>query len=295
MKRTHRLLLGLVWLAFTVSSLANTATVKLLTASETGTYHQMGKDIQKLLLPVGIDVTLIPSLGSLTNILTIAVNPDMHLSFAQADVVLNSSFKNQLKILLPLYKEEVHLLAADKFKQLSDLQGKKVSLGIGGSGTFSVATILLDRVKLKVEQVHLQEEQALAALRKGEIDAMFYVIGYPAKFLMEKVTPEDKLHLIPIQLKDDKLLVPSVIPAQTYGWQKEAVETVAITATLVTHAYPAEDPRCELVGRVAKEIYSQLDVLKKDGHDKWDNITFDRDALSKDETISPCALKLLSK
>ena len=296
MKRTPRLLIGLALLALSVSSLANTITVKLLTANEMGTYHQMGKDIQSLLSPEGINVTLIPSLGSLTNVFTIAANPDIHLAFTQTDVLNSPLVHNQLKVLFPLYKEEVHLLAKDNIKQVIDLQGKKVSLGVGGSGTFSIATALLDVLKIQTEQVHMQEEQALAALRKGEIDAMFYVIGYPAKLFAEQVTPEDKLHLVSIKVgADNKTFVSSVIPAQSYGWQKEAVETVAVTASLVTHAYEATDPRCELVGRVAKEIYSKLDVLKKNGHDKWDKVTFDLNALSKDTTISACALQSLSK
>lgn len=295
MKRTSRLLFGLALLALSVSSFANPTTVKLLTASETGTYHQMGKNIQDLLLPAGINVTLMPSLGSFTNVLILAANPDIHLSFAQVDVLSSPLTKGKLKILLPLYKEEVHLLATDNIKQLTDLQGKKVSLGVGGSGTFSATTLLLDLLKIQVDKVNLQEKQALAALRKGEIQAMFLVIGYPAKFLTEQVTTEDKLHLIPIKVKDDKLFVSSVIPAQTYGWQKEAIETVAITSALVTHTYSADDPRCELVGRVAKEIYTKLDVLKKDGHDKWDSITFDLDALSKNDAVSACTFKSLSK
>jgi hypothetical protein len=293
MKRIHRLLFGLAWLALTVSSLANPTTVKLLTANETGTYHQMGKEIQDLLLPAGINLILIPSLGSLTNVLTIAANPDIHLGFAQADVVSFPLAKDKIKILLPLYKEEVHLLATDNIKQLTDLNGKKVSLGLGGSGTFSATTALLELLKIKIEQVYLKEEQALAALRKGEIDAMFYVIGYPAKALMD-ITTDDKLHLVPIQVpSNQKIFVPSIIPEQTYGWQKEAIETIAVTATLITHTYDKDDPGCELVGRVAKEIYSQLDFLKKNGHDKWDKITFDRDALSKDEAISACTFKFL--
>jgi len=296
MKRTPHLLLGLLWIALAVPSLANPVTVKLLTAKEMGTYHQIGKDIKDLLLPADINVTLVPSLGSFTNVLTIAANPDIHLGFAQTDVLTSPLVQGKLKILLPLYKEEINLLATDNIKQLADLNGKKVSLGIGGSGTFSATTALLEPLKIPVEQVYLQEEQALAALRKGEIEAMFYVIGYPAKLLMEQVKPEDKLHLIPIKVKaDEKIFVSSVIPAQTYGWQPEAVETVAVTATLVTHAYSAKDPRCELVGRVAKEIYSKLDVLKKNGHDKWDKVAFDQEALSIDESISPCTFKQLSK
>lgn len=275
------------------TAFADTVKVKLLTASESGTYHKMGQDLKSALLP-DIAIELMPSLGSLTNVLTIAVNPEVHLSFAQIDVLDSPLIKDKVHIVLPLYKEEIHLLATQSVKQLTDLYNKKASLGINGSGTFSAATALLKDLKIRnFYKEYLEAEDSLTALRQGDIDAMFYVIGYPAPLLEKRVSTDDNLHLVPITGTFDKTFSPTIIPAQTYPWQQEAVETVSVLSVLVTHAYSADDPRCEQVGQVVSAIYKKRDVLKKKGHDKWDKVNFDPKALAQNEAISPCALKFL--
>jgi len=289
------LLLGLTLFILTVSSFAQSVKIKLLTANETGTYHKMGQDLKNTLLP-DIDIELIPSLGSLTNVLTIAVNPDVHLSFAQIDVLNSPLIKNKVDVVLPLYKEEIHLLASESINHLSDLYGKKVSLGINGSGTFSAATALLKALEIdNIEKVYLEIDDSLTALVQGDIDAMFYVIGYPAPLLEKQVSVNDKLHLVPVKGKFDNIFSPTVIPAQSYSWQQQAVETVSVLSVLATHAYRPDDPRCEAVGRVVNAMYKKRDVLKKKGHDKWDKVKFDPQVLAEDKTISTCSLKSFSE
>ncbi|MDY6992270.1 MAG: TAXI family TRAP transporter solute-binding subunit [Pseudomonadota bacterium] len=289
------LLFGLTVLISTVSSFAQSVKVKLLTANETGTYHKMGQDLKSALLPE-IDIELIPSLGSLTNVLTIAVNPDIHLGFAQIDVLNSPLIKDKVQLALPLYEEEVHLLATKSIKHLADLYTKKVSLGVNGSGTFSAATALLKALEIdNIEKVYLEIEDSLTALAQGDIDALFYVIGYPAPLLEKQVTVNDKLHLVPVKGKFDNTFSPTVIPPQTYPWQQQAIETVSVLSVLASHAYHSDDPRCEAVGQVINAIYKKMDVLKKKGHDKWDKVKFDPQVLAEDKTISACTLKSFSE
>jgi len=60
-------------------------------------------------------------------------------------------------------------------------------------------------------------EQALAQLKAGKIDAMFYVAGYPVKLFKDNVTAQEGLSLIPILDKSVTEFYPSAkIPQNTY-------------------------------------------------------------------------------
>jgi hypothetical protein len=116
--------------------------------------------------------------------------------------------------------------------------------------------------------VLIDTDEALAALKAGRIDAMFYVAGYPVKLLSEGVKETDGLALIPITDKTITEFYPaSEIPATTYPWQASAVSTVAVKAVLV--AYDFQRNECESIGRFASVLATNMEWLKANGHPKW--------------------------
>src|SRR5262249_58083752 len=85
------------------------------------------------------------------------------------------------------------------------------------------------------EMVPIDTGEALAELKAGRIDAMFYVAGYPVKLLKEDVTDQDGLALIPITNKSILEFYPQAdIPAGTYSWQPAMVNTAAVKAVLLS-------------------------------------------------------------
>jgi uncharacterized protein len=87
----------------------------------------------------------------------------------------------KLAAVYPLYREEVHILGDLSLKTLQDLDGKRVAIGPERSGTYLTAKTIFFQTGIKPSQeVFLGGKQALESLRKGEIDAMFYVAGAPA-------------------------------------------------------------------------------------------------------------------
>src|SRR5205823_14465005 len=87
------------------------------------------------------------------------------------------------------------------------------------------------------EMGRIDPDGALAELRAGRIDARFFVAGYPVRLLAEGVAAADNLVLVPITNKDIAEFYPSVtIPANTYAWQPEPVQTVAVKAVLVSRS-----------------------------------------------------------
>jgi hypothetical protein len=117
-------------------------------------------------------------------------------------------------------------------------------------------------------------DEALAGLKGGDIDAMFYVAGFPVKLFEEDVTEEDGLALIPIVNKRIVEIYPiAEIPAETYNWQHQAVSTVAVKAVLVSFDFRRAN--CEYVGKFAQILNENMDWLKENGHPKWKFVNLD--------------------
>jgi len=116
--------------------------------------------------------------------------------------------------------------------------------------------------------VTIGTDDAVAQLKEGKIDAMFYVAGLPVKLFTENVSQGDGLALIPIMNKSILEFYPStVIPANTYTWQSEPVNTVAVKAVLVSFDFRRN--HCENVGKFARILYDNLAWLRENGHPKW--------------------------
>src|SRR6185295_6137655 len=117
-------------------------------------------------------------------------------------------------------------------------------------------------------------DEALAALKAGRIDAMFYVAGYPVKLLSEGVTEADGLALIPITNKSiTEFYTRTEIPAATYAWQPQALNTVAVKAVMISFDFRRKD--CDIIGQFAQAISTNLPWLVKNGHPKWKSVDLD--------------------
>ena len=100
---------------------------------------------------------------------------------------------------------------------------------------------------------------------------MFYVAGLPVKLFAEGVTAQDKLALIPITNKSILDFYLGVeIPAKTYSWQDQMINTIAVKAVLVS--YDFKGVNCESVGKFSKTLQDNLEWLRAYGHPKWKSV-----------------------
>jgi hypothetical protein len=276
----------------------------MVTGSQTGTYYQIGLDIRKLLYPE-LKLTILASPGAFVNLLAMGYQ-NIPLGIIQFDVldslligsddVTLRGLAQSIRVIFPLYNEEIHLLVSSEIKQLSDLNGKSVAIGNEGSGTSLTVPLLLKALDIKPsKQSKMGGGDAINELRAGNIDAMFFVVGAPASLFQTQIKADDKFHLLPITADLGDTFSAATIPAGTYAWQKTAVKTVAIKAFLVTKAFQLSSPECPKIGFLARSMYKQLDELKKTGHSKWKNVDFDYDTLLKHRALSICALQELKR
>ncbi len=288
--------------------------LNLMTGREAGVYYQMGRDLKTLASAHQIDLAVIPSAGSLENIFKVYEYPSLELGFSQFDtlslVALEAALAdeedaeelrkvaNSLRLVLPLYYEELHVLAKNPdIRQITDLNGKRVAMGDVISGAYGTAASLLGLLEIKpAEERALDAVTALDALRRGEIDALIHVVGAPARLFAQPVEGLETLHLLPVLIPETlansesfQTFYQSVtLPAATYSWQEQAVPTIAVGAILFTSDKGPDEPRCRAMGRFARLVYDNLEELGRVGHPKWKSVRIDREALLKAPHLSPC-------
>jgi hypothetical protein len=264
---------------------ASAVDMGIITGSEKGTYYQFGLNLQRLVKQHDINLAVAPSKGSVENIFAVYQRPTTQLGIVQSDVLAfvarvetDPALKRiakKIRMVFPLYNEEIHVLGRKDIADFDDLADKRVAIGREGSGTYLTARLLFKVADVQPRQmVTIDTDEALSELKAGRIDAMFYVAGAPVKLFTESVTAADNLALIPITNKSIVEFYPAVeVPASTYRWQTKAVSTAAVKSVLVSFDFRRLD--CDNVGRFAQILASNMSWLVQNGHAKWKSVQLD--------------------
>jgi len=151
-----------------------------------------------------------------------------------------------------LYPAQMQLVvrADSRIASPKDLKGKRVSLGIKGSGTLLHARQLLAAWSLSeadLKPSYMGPAEAADTMLAGSLDAFFLVDAAPVPSVVElaKVLP---IALVPLRgdpidrlRRANTLLGPARIPAGTYSGQTEDVATLDIRLMLVVAADMPDD------------------------------------------------------
>ena len=149
---------------------------------------------------------------------------------------------------------------------LSQLKGKRVSIGNEGSGTLSLASKLLEASGMNMSDIRPEKLKPLDALTKfknGELDTVFLVSApdapvvksfyeVPGIRLMSFEQADAYVHLFPFL---SKVTVPRGVVSIAYDLPRQDIQVLASTATLVGK----EDVSPALVTLLLGDTY---DILK---------------------------------
>lgn len=310
--KTYYLLLSLVLVTSAQALEPADSELTLMTGREASIDYKMGKDLQRLLLKHDIDLNVIPSMGSVENIVKVYEFPSIQLGIAQLDTLtfpslhalvrqfgITSELQNivsNMQLVLPLYRETVHLLTSQNIKNINQLNGKRIAIGRRSSSTHGTALNLLRMFSIKPEKIlAIDLPRALQLMQADKLDALFHVAALPDPQLQHAVA--DNLHLLPIDLTQaqDKQLLQHLyesiqISADDYVWQTHSITSIAVRNILVT----ADTGECQAVGKMAAIIEANLTWLQKNGHKKWREVQFDKTRLLKHRSLSPCVKQALT-
>ena len=132
----------------------------IMTGGPTGTYVKIGRDIAGLGKACGQTLNVVESAGSLENFSGVRNRKNTQFGIVQNDVLeyLKTFEANDpevqkavkgVRIMFPLYNEEIHVLARKDIAGMKDLVGKKIAVGKKDSGTFLTATLIMDILRVK--------------------------------------------------------------------------------------------------------------------------------------------------
>lgn len=164
--------------------------ITIATGQPTGAYHEMGKQYSRILARDSITLEVKATSGSVENLkLLVDEASGVDVIFMQGGIG-RTKLNEDLVSLGSIYYEPLWVFHRSNLtiKQLTDLKGKKISIGLEGSGSKVLAEqmLLLNNVDEDNSQFYyLSNEEAAEKLLTGEIDAVFFVIAYQQKTIRE--------------------------------------------------------------------------------------------------------------
>jgi TRAP transporter TAXI family solute receptor len=325
MRRLLSFLLALLFLSHPVTAAEKEYKLGMVTGPKTGTYFAFGNDIARLAKESGIKLAVKESNGSIDNIKRITSGENAALGIVQSDVLgflsrsqdaESKAIAANLRIIFPLYHEEVHVFARKSITTFSDLQGKRVVVGEEGSGSQLTAVNLFSLMNITpAEMIKIAPPEGVVAVLQNKADAMIFIGGKPVRFFSNlsalresdsgvDATLLDAVHFVP--LTDEKMLAEyttSMITQKDYTFITADVPTIAVTSALISYDFSNkgnsyEKTRCKELWMMGDIIRKHIDTLKQSGHPKWNEVNLDahigtwkRDKCSADTSAAKHAPK----
>ncbi|MBV9523756.1 MAG: TRAP transporter substrate-binding protein [Alphaproteobacteria bacterium] len=260
----------------------NRGAIGIVSGGIDGTYVRIAADLSAVLEePDTLRILPVLGKGSVQNLSDLLYLRGIDVGIVQSDVLAYvkrdkslPGIESRIQYITKLYNEEFHVLAGSGINSIGDLAGKKVNFDVQGSGTFMTATLVFDALKLKVEPVSHDQALALEMVRKGEIAALVYVTGKPAR-LFRDLKPEDGVHFLSLPLSPELLqtYLPSRLTHEDYAIIADGVDTVAVGAVMAVVSFPTESERYRNLARFTDAFFSKFPAfLEPPRHPKWKEV-----------------------
>lgn len=259
----------------------------MLTGGTSGTYYPLGGEMAPIISDAtGVQTDAVTSNASADNVAALAAE-DAQLAFVQTDVMSNAveginTFEGEavenVQAVGSLYPETIQIVttADSGVASVEDLEGRTVSVGAPGSGTYVNAEQILEAHGLSMDDIDAQNldfGESTSGIQDGNIDAAFITSGTPTG-AVEGLGAQADVSIVPIseekvnELSEEyPYYALDTITAGTYGLEED-VTTVAVLAMLVVTDDIPEDTVYELT----KAIYENAGDM---AHAKAEMITLD--------------------
>lgn len=284
------------------------APYKIVTASKTGTYIEIGRDLAKRVAePAGIALEVLESKGSAENVQRMRYEPGVKFALVQSDVY--QAFLDEakagnaeagdiirpLRVVMPLYDEEIYFVvrADSPLKFIHELKDRRIGIGPLGSGTAltsrTLYQLMFGEPMPVASRQYLTNEEALAKLTVDKsIDVAVIVAGQPAKLFSDmKAEARNYIKLLrldeaaPETARARKTYFPATIRASSYtSWLATDVPSLTVKAYLVTYDYGLRSTVGDLT-RFADSLCANFDSLQASGHPKWKQVRLELPALNQ--------------
>ncbi len=169
-----------------------------------------------------------------------------------------------------MYPNVFHVVTLKKsnITKLSDLKGKKVSVGSPGSGTEYMSSLVLTALGIPYSSFQVKRLSFVEnanALRDGTIDVGIWCVGPPTSSIMDLATTH-KIRIIPFSKEEVQKVIskykyysPYVLPAGTYAGVDKDVLTLSVWNVAICYRELPDD----LVYKLTKAVFEHRNYLEK--------------------------------
>ncbi|RLA68446.1 MAG: hypothetical protein DRQ78_00455 [Epsilonproteobacteria bacterium] len=242
--------------------------IRIATASKSGMYYQHALAYKRLLEKEKVKVSITLTAGS-KEAQKLLYEEKVDIAFIQGGTV-DSNMSEKFESLASIYFEPLWIFSKksqDDIDQASELMGKRIAIGLSGSGTEQLARRLLAINGIDESNTHLLLMDTLEAqksLNQGEIDILFVVIS-PHSKIIKALLHDDNLRLMTLRrAKAYEMNFPFLthfsVPEGSFDLRNnvpdEDIQLIATVATLLAH----KNFRPELIRLFLREV--------KDVHEK---------------------------
>ncbi len=175
---------------------------------------------------------------------------------------------------LPATKAITHVIvqADSPVRTWRDLEGKRLNLGAKASGTGLKHEEMFRILGIKPNYVFSTPTEAADMIKDRRVDGMAYSVGAPYSVFMD-VSTERPIRFVSMKPEEQKkvadtlpYVVPFALPAKTYSFQNEDVQTVTAYQTIMVRPGLPDD----LVYHLTKVTWEHWDeVIKATAAAKW--------------------------
>ena len=272
------------------------ATIDLVVATDE-TDVAIGRDLAKFVAPaagIKLDVRGVPSVFESLRLLHAGKNVKLVILVSDLDqALLRSAVRDAdanggagLRVVVPLYDEEVHFIArADApLTYMHDIKDARINVGPPDSGTAEIVGSAYRRMFGKPLSAHqatyLPHEDALIKLVTDKtVDVVAMVAAQPTK-LLASMKPDARQYIKLLKLDPNhaagraalRAYAPATVRAASYpALLFEDVPALAAKTYLVTLDFRDHATESGLI-RFARALCQKLGTLRANGHPKWRDV-----------------------
>ena len=276
---------------------ANESVVTIMGSGTASPYTLFAEDIQNVVdepdVPNGLRVLPILGRGGAQSALDVLLLKGVDMGVIEADDVnaarkkeplVFASAETRLHYITKLSNSEFQILARKDIASLKDLEGKKVSCFKALSSTGLACDKIFKMLGLNIQPLHLDQEEASAKLKSGEIDAFARYAGAPHG-AFKGFKAEEGFHFLPIDgqsVSPEKFgdligtYSPALLKTEYYPQliaPDKAVPTIAGSTLLVVYNWPAGGDRYNRVTKFINKFFDNIARFQGPGRQpKWAEI-----------------------
>lgn len=279
--------------------------ITILTGGTSGVYYPLGVALSQIYGRAMPDTkfTVQSTKASAENVNLLQAGRG-ELAFTQTDT-LAQAFKGdkevgfekpleKLRNMAVIYPNYIQIVAsqASGIRSLTDLKGKRVSVGAPKSGTELNARAVVKAAGLSYDDFakteYLPFAESVDLMKNGQIDATLQSAGLGVASLRD-LSSSMAITVVPVppdvvEKIGDPVYVSKIIPANTYTGQTEDVPTVATGNALATHSGVSDD----IVYMMTKLTFENLEILAS-AHAAARQIQLSADATKSGAPLHPGA------